>query len=263
MSNSSGRPPKFNEPRRPITVTLPDRILRQLDALGDDRALAIVKATEAVAGQSRSGLKKVDLVEVAPGVAVIVVGPCASLRRIEWLRLVETAPGRNLLIIPSGLAVDSLEVAIMDLLEKAPDIHDEERSLLNELRNKLGSLRRERRISKAEIIFFDTRNLTPSPKEAPESLSRPAPPPLSQLKGDRAVQPRKHYDKKQLGKRITGQATRLLLGGALLFLAACSGSSSTGSDASSSLTVTPGANPRVAVKGPGGMSFTGPFSAAC
>ncbi len=159
MSHTSGRPPKFNEPRRPITVTLPDRILRQLDAMGDDRAQAIVKVTEAVVGRNPAGPKQVDLVEVSPGVAVIIVGPCASLRRIEWLRLVETAPGRNLLIIPSGTAVDSLEIAILDLLENSPSLHHEERPLLDELRCRLRSLRREQRISKAEIIFFDTRNL--------------------------------------------------------------------------------------------------------
>jgi hypothetical protein len=93
---------------------------------------------------------------------VIIVGVSLSLRRIPWLQLVETAPGRNLLIIPSGMAVDSLEVAILDLLEKAPGIDAEERSMLVELRRQLGALRREQRISKAEIIFFDTRNLRPA-----------------------------------------------------------------------------------------------------
>jgi len=154
----SGRPPKFDEPRRPVTVTLPERVLRQLEALDHDRAQAIVKVTEAVAGSSGSVPKQVELVDVTPGKAVIIIGVSLSLRRIPWLQLVETAPGRNLLIIPSGMAVDSLEVAILDLLEKAPGIDAEERSLLVELRRQLGALRRERRISKAEIIFFDTRN---------------------------------------------------------------------------------------------------------
>lgn len=165
-SRSSGRPPKFNEPRRPITVTLPDRILRQLDALDSDRAQAIVKVTEAVVGRDQSNPKNVELVEVAPGKALLIVGPCASLRRIEWLQLVETAPGRNMLIIPSGTGVDSLEVAILDLLEHALPIDADERSLLVELRNQLGSLRREQRISKGEIIFFDMRNRRPPSDDA-------------------------------------------------------------------------------------------------
>jgi hypothetical protein len=53
--------------------------------------------------------------------------------------------------------VESLEVAILDLLEKGAAVGAEERSLLTELRSELGRLRREQRISKAEIIFFDTR----------------------------------------------------------------------------------------------------------
>lgn len=153
---AGGRPPKFNEPRHPITVTLPERTLRQLSALGPDRARAIVKVTDAVVGTNESGPKPVELVEIAPGKAVIVVGPCESLMQVTWLRLAEIAPGRNLLIIPSGTAVDSLEVAILDLLDglSAQD-DDRERALLEELRMRLGALRRQGRISKAEIILFD------------------------------------------------------------------------------------------------------------
>lgn len=158
-NRTTGRPPKFDEPRRPVTVTLPERVLRQLDAVSRDRAQAIVKVTEAVVGGKRSGPRPVELVEVGPGKAVIIVGPCASLSRIPWLQLVETAPGRNLLIIPSGMAVDSLEIAILDILENLPAIDVAERSQLVELRSQLGKLRRAGRISKAEIIFFDTRKL--------------------------------------------------------------------------------------------------------
>lgn len=152
-----GRPPKFDEPRRPVTVTLPERTLRHLESLDTDRAQAIVKATEALLGFGPAGPQPVEFVEIAPGKAIIIVGPCASLRSIPWLELVETAPGRNMLIIPSGTAVETLEVAILDLLEKGVTIGDGERGLLERLRHELGRLRRDRRISKAEIIFFDIR----------------------------------------------------------------------------------------------------------
>ena len=153
--HAGGRPPKFDEPRHPITVTLPERTLRQLSALDQDRARAIVKVTNAVVGSADSGPKQVELIEIAPGKAVIVVGPCASLQRVFWLRLAEIAPGRNLLIIPSGTAVDSLEVAIHDLLDDSPAMDERERSLLAELRSRLCALRRGKKISKAEIILFD------------------------------------------------------------------------------------------------------------
>ena len=63
-----------------------------------------------------------------------------------------------------------------------------------------------------------------------------------------------HGDKKAFGKKMMGLAACLLIGGALLCLAACG--NSTGSDAANSLTVTPGAYLRVEVNGPGRMSFT-------
>ena len=156
QKRAGGRPPKFDEPRRAVTVTLPDRTLRQLRSIHPDRARAIAKVTETVVGAHEPAWKRVELVEIAPGQAVIVVGPCASLRRVPWLKLVEIAPGRNLLIIPSGTAVESLEIAILDLLETLGDAERDERPLLQELRGELGRLRRQHRVSKAEIIFFDT-----------------------------------------------------------------------------------------------------------
>jgi hypothetical protein len=41
-----GRRPKFRGPRRPVTVTLPERTLATLAAIDADRARAIVKVTE-------------------------------------------------------------------------------------------------------------------------------------------------------------------------------------------------------------------------
>ena len=43
-----GRPAKFDEPSRPVTITLPDRILERLEEIDGDRAKAVVKAVEAV-----------------------------------------------------------------------------------------------------------------------------------------------------------------------------------------------------------------------
>ena len=46
--NRTGRPAKFAEPSRPVTVTLPERILDLLAAVDSDRAQAIVKTVEAI-----------------------------------------------------------------------------------------------------------------------------------------------------------------------------------------------------------------------
>lgn len=154
---SKGRPPKFREPRHPVTMTLPERILDRLAEIDPDRTCAVVKATEAVMGTGRGRLKPVELVEMAPGKSLIVVGPSKALRQIPWLKLIEIAPARYLLTIPSGTPIEGLEVALRDLFHK-PELQKNEReaTILNELLNLIGHQRRTHRLSKAEVLITDT-----------------------------------------------------------------------------------------------------------
>jgi hypothetical protein len=155
--NRGGRPPKFREPRRPITVTLPERTLRLLAAVDKDRARAVVKVTDAALAPTDGPQSQlVDVVEVMPGIGIILVGPSRCLRQIPWLRLVEVAPGRFLLTIPSGTPVDSLEIALHDLLETVPPADARERVILEGLHALMRRLRRGRSVSKAEMLFVDT-----------------------------------------------------------------------------------------------------------
>jgi hypothetical protein len=139
-------------------VTLPESALARLAALHPDRAQAIVKATDAAMPLDGKRRKWVELVEIMPGLSVIIVGPSRYLQKIKWLRLVEVAPTRFLLTIPSGTAVDSLEVAIVDLLEKR-ELHDKrELSILEQLRDLMRNLRLGNKVSKAELLFVDTKD---------------------------------------------------------------------------------------------------------
>ena len=162
--NKKGRPPKFQEPRRPVTVTLPERTLARLAAIDPDRAQAIVKATDTVKPLDGKRDKQVELVEVMPGLGIILVGPSRHLQKIKWLRLVEVAPTRFLLTIPTGTAVDSLEVAIIDLLENLDPADEWERSILERLRDLMRSFRLGGKLSKAELLFIDTKeHASPEP----------------------------------------------------------------------------------------------------
>jgi hypothetical protein len=152
----SGRPPKFHGPRRPVTVTLPESTLARLASIDQDRARAIVKVTD-VAMPLDARQKQIELVEVAHGLAIIIVGPSQLLQKIKWLRLVEVAPMRFLLSIPLGTSIDSLELAVIELLEDAKLYDDWERSLLSQLRALIRKLRRRGELSKAEMLFVDTR----------------------------------------------------------------------------------------------------------
>jgi hypothetical protein len=156
---NKGRPPKFKEPRRPITVTLPESTLTRLLAIDADRARAIVKATNAVMPADGKGRKPVELVEVIPGLGIIIVGPCRHLQKIKGLRLIELTPTRFLLTIPTGTAVESLELGVVDLLQNVKPEKGETR-VLEELRDLMRHVRLAGKLSKAELLLVDTNALT-------------------------------------------------------------------------------------------------------
>ena len=155
--HAGGRPRKFHESSRPVTLTLPERTLQRLEAMDVDRARAVVKAVDMATGSGDVRSPIVDVVETEKGVGIIIVGPSRRLRSVPWLRLVEVAPGRSLLSVPTGTAIESLEIAILDLLEDLGPGEEEERVLLSRLREKLRSLRHSQAMSKAEIVFVRTR----------------------------------------------------------------------------------------------------------
>lgn len=158
--SKAGRPPKFHGARRPITATLPEQTLDLLAAIDSDRARAIVKATAAAFSLDDQRQKPVELVQIAPGWAIVTIGPNRLLAGIPWLRLVELAPTRFLLSVPTGTSVDSLELAIIELLENA-DADDRERAMLEQLRDLVRRVRRRGDFSKAEILLVETRASDP------------------------------------------------------------------------------------------------------
>ena len=151
-----GRPPKFQEPRHPITVTLPESTLGQLAAINSDRSRAIVKAATAALPVDPKR-KPVELVEVLPGLSVILIGPSRYIQKIKWLRLVEVAPLRFLLTIPTGTAVDSLELALLDLLQNLKPYEDREGLILEGLRGLMRRLRVYGKLSKANFCLWKQR----------------------------------------------------------------------------------------------------------
>jgi hypothetical protein len=152
--NRGGRPPKFDEPRRPVTLTLPERTLHRLTAVDEDLATAIVKLVDSSVSHEEQTAKPVDVVEVAPGAAVILVAPSRCLHRIPWLKLAEVTPGRHLLTIVPGTAIESLEVTMLDILEGLAPDEDYERKILEELRQLIGASRREQTIRRFEMLYL-------------------------------------------------------------------------------------------------------------
>ncbi len=147
-----GRPRKFREPARPVTVTLPERTLKVLGRVHHDRARAIVAVSDAFGGGQPETSNGVEIVAVTDSQAVIVIPPCPPLDGISRLRTIEIAPSRLLLTIEPGTPTEMLEVEIADLLD-APQCTASDGVVLRELLRILRLGRRERAISKAEILF--------------------------------------------------------------------------------------------------------------
>ncbi len=156
-ASRGGRPLKFREKSKAVTLTLPERILGLLTTIDTDRARAVVKATDAMMVRNRHLVEAhVELIEVLPGMGMIVMQPCRSLESLPWLHMAEMAPGRNILVLKAGTSVEKLEIEILEMLEQLPPETRHERPVLEKLRTVLGSLRRGGRISRGEVILFRT-----------------------------------------------------------------------------------------------------------
>lgn len=159
---TAGRPPKFDEPSSPVTVTLPSRILKQLKNIDEDRGKAIVKCVEKITATTYSKEKKVEIIKISEDAGLIVIGRCHCLQNIPWLRLIEISPARFILSVAPGTNVTSLEVALMDLIEHNATDDDYERGLLEELRQCISHHRRQEIVTKGEILFLKLANLKKS-----------------------------------------------------------------------------------------------------
>lgn len=149
-----GRPPKFNEARRRITVTLPDRTLKGMISIDSDRAQAIVKVVDAFVGVN-SARKPVEIVEVLPGKAIVLVGPNQCLKEIPFLDQIEVAPARYLLIISADATIESLELALGDIRQSLAMENDYERSILEQLLQYITHHRRRKAMTKSGLLLFD------------------------------------------------------------------------------------------------------------
>jgi hypothetical protein len=149
---SGGRPFKFAEPSRAITLTLPESTLRDLQQVDPDRGRAIVKlAKEASWGPDERFL--VQIVEIGENTGLLVLGPTQALRKIPFLQLVEVAPARYLLALSPGTDFQSLEIAVSDLLDDIGDDEPHEREVLTQLLHHLRNFRKAEGVSMAQILL--------------------------------------------------------------------------------------------------------------
>jgi hypothetical protein len=147
---------KINEMKRVITIALPEETLSVLETCDKDLAQAIVKVTDRATQRAFPKGSSYEVVKVAPHKSVFIVGSNTQLANIRWIKLVEVAPGRNLITIPPGSSLEALEVAILELIESIPSDEVMDQALLKEFCKYVGRFRRNKRISTVEILLVDT-----------------------------------------------------------------------------------------------------------
>lgn len=154
--SKGGRPAKFGEPSRVVTLTLPERVLSRLAMIDGDRARAIVKATDAFfPSEGDACSDPVRELVIDRNRSLISVPNCRQLRSIPWLTLIEIACGYNILSISPGIPIEKLEVTICDILDAQSDVTESERNILESLLCHLRAPRRNHSVQKEEILVID------------------------------------------------------------------------------------------------------------
>lgn len=148
-----GRPPKFAEPSRPVTVTLPERILKKLQIIHKDRGLAITRAVDNIVPDSGIKRPPLEIVPISDGQGLIVIGFSRVLSQMPGIQLVEISPLRYIISMQQGRSVDSFELALMDALDCLPAGEASEAALLREVLEILAKIRRKHGMKKAEILL--------------------------------------------------------------------------------------------------------------
>jgi hypothetical protein len=149
----SGRPRKFDELSRPVTVTLPESTITALTQIHHDRAKAIVEACRQARQQATAPIS-VEVIEVGPGRGCVLVGDSEYLRRLKFMHLVELQSGRNLISVNTGTPVTTVEISLLDLLDAIPLEEERERKLVAELVRLFRRTRQMKVMHKEEILII-------------------------------------------------------------------------------------------------------------
>ena len=149
---AGGRPRKYAEPSQPVTLTLPQTTLRQLEHVDADRGRAIVKLAKEASRGAEIEQPPVELVDIGEGNGLVVIGAAGILKTISFVRLVEVSPGRHLIALLPGHGIHELEVALGDLLDEQNNAADA--ALITRLLELLRNFRKSESVSTAEILLL-------------------------------------------------------------------------------------------------------------
>ena len=150
-----GRPRKFTVPSRPVTVTLPEHVLRALTSIDVDLARAIVRLAQPVLSQRPHA--PAELATFGRH-SVIVVHPSRTLERRTGVELLHLPDGRALIAFDQSRTVAAVELLINDALDER-DLSPTDREIFEAIAGILKSARHSDRVAvlQRNVIVLETR----------------------------------------------------------------------------------------------------------
>jgi hypothetical protein len=145
LRRGRGRPRKFAEPSRAVTVTLPESALARLAGLDDDLSLAIVRLLDRE--QSVPPRPPAELATFGRR-AVITVRPTPALERRVGLDVIPMPDGRALISFDQPNTIADLELTLNDALDERHLSRDE-----REVFEAIGAILKEARRS-SDILLL-------------------------------------------------------------------------------------------------------------
>jgi len=150
-----GRPRKFTVPSRPVTVTLPERVLTALASIDGDLGRAIVRLAQPALGKQPHA--PAELATFGRH-SVIVVNPSRTLEQRTGVELIHLPDGRALISFDQTRTIPALELMIKDALED-PDLPAGDRDIFDAIADILKTARRSDRVAllQRNVIVLETR----------------------------------------------------------------------------------------------------------
>jgi len=133
-----GRPRKFAQPSRAVTLTLPEAVIQTLETIDHDLSRAVVRlAQPAATGRVHPPAELVSFGRRA----VILVNPTTTLEQRTGVVLVPFPDGRALICFDSSITPARLELMLRDALEEH-DLPDEDGEVFESIMDLLKDVRR-------------------------------------------------------------------------------------------------------------------------
>lgn len=133
-----GRPRKFAEPSRSLTLTLPESVITALEGIDPDLSRAVARLAQSKV--ARRPHPPAELVSFGRR-AVIAVNPTKSLEQRTGVVLVPLADGRALICFDESMTSARLELMIQDALDDH-DLPDADGCIFEGIRDVLREARR-------------------------------------------------------------------------------------------------------------------------